>query len=133
MEAHVVVLATVSPRPGLKRLASRTVGQPRQLFCETLIAFRDLLVVKTIQRIRLLQGEQMLWPPSTTNALAYSFALFLQLGSRKLANCSAPRSPWRIASMILVPVSPMISAATSVSLTFICSKAFWICCTWLAA
>jgi hypothetical protein len=43
------------------------------------------------------------------------------------------RSPARIAAMIRWPVSPMMSETTSVSLTFICSRAICMCCVWLAA
>ena len=69
METHVVALASAPPRPGLELLVRRTVGQPRQFFRNSLIAFRDLLVVKLIQVKRLLQSEQMLRPPRALQRL----------------------------------------------------------------
>ena len=86
-------------------------------------------MMELVQLVRLPKLEEMFGPPRSFQRKGNLILAVMTSLISQLASLMGSRSPSRMASMIDMPVSPVMSLTTSVSLTFICSRAFCMCWT----
>jgi hypothetical protein len=123
VELQVVTLAVPSPRPPHRRLFCRAVRQRRQPRGDPLVALGDLAVMEPVQLVGLLQGEEVLRPPRPLQRPGDLLLASMALLVARRASRPGSRSPWRMASMIAGPVTPVMSLTTSASFTSIGTRA----------
>ena len=90
-------------------------------------------MVELVQLVGLLQREQVLGPPGPFQGLGDRRRVVLAL--RVAQRRQRPRVALAVQDRRDDPLAgqPVMSDTTSVSLTFICSRAFCMCWVWLAA
>ena len=116
LEPDVVALAPSLPRLDTVCLLVRPVGEIGQFCFDLLVALGDLPMMELVQLIGLPQLEEMFGPPRSLQRKGYLFLTVLTASSRSWASLTGSRWPSRMAPMIDMPVTPVMSLTTCVSL-----------------
>ena len=126
-------LCCVSGRLRRWRITIAAVLKPLQLGFNLPVALGNLILIEPVQLEGLGQLEDVLFPPVALQRLGNGCLVGFDPGSRNCASCRGSRWPSTMASMMSMPVLPVISLMTWWSFTFIWVSAFCICWIWWEA